>query len=98
MCLRHKSTVSHLYYILMPQFPQIFDLTDCRHVQPVLELPDLDLLYSNLAASRNFPSCDFLDMQVNSTQSSLTPIDNSIGSFTNFLVLRPGEAQTCSLR
>lgn len=38
---------THLNDILMLQLPQIFNLTDSRHVQTILEQPDFDLFDGN---------------------------------------------------
>jgi hypothetical protein len=48
---------SHLDHVVVPELAQKLDLADGRHVEPVLELTNLDLLYGNVAPGGDLLAC-----------------------------------------
>lgn len=81
----------------MAQLAQEFDLTDGRHVEPILKLADLDLLDGDLASRSDLLACERQSSSVSvealrqqNEASRLTSIDRSVGSLTNLGFLRVG--------
>ena len=82
---------TNLYDILVFEFPQILYFADCRHVEAILELPNFDLLDGHL------PPCTYLAAwwtfrrMFRTEYVRLTSIYDGVGTFTDFLVLRPSQ-------